>query len=184
MAKNRYVQKTLKGCSLHCMSNMFNYPFVGFLTDKTGELNQMQENQILQIIYPEIQLRPMAYKNGFLTGLKWPTLSECIEWIRKQLDESRFAGLMLTLNNNGVLHSVNLYVSNDSVMISDPLHTGTETINGHANAVKNYLMNRYKAIHRISAYCKMTSSKDEELIIFDKNGFQHLYAKEGRAVFN
>ena len=179
MVKNIYVQTTSKGCSLHCLSNMFNYPFVDFLTDKTGELNQIQENQILQIIHPGIELRPMAYKNGFLTSMKWTILSECIEWLRRQMNESRFAGLMLTLNNNGVLHSVNLYVSNDSVMISDPLRKGTVLIKGHSNALKNYLMNRYKGIHRISTYCKITESKEDELIMFDKSRFEHLYVQEG-----
>lgn len=175
--KNKYVQsKGSKGCSLYCMSNLFNSPFIDYLNDETGEMNQSQENRILSQKYPGIELRYLAYMNSFVPGLKWPALTNIIEHIRRDenLDNTRFVAMQLTLDH-GVLHVVNLYLCNHCVWISDPLNEGVQKISGHSNEVKKYLTNRYDNLYRIAAYCQITEDLEEELMFFGKEGFKHLF---------
>lgn len=161
------------------MSNLFDVDFTK-LSDKYFSMNLNQQNIILKESNTDLELRYLAYKNAFCTSMKWPVLSEIIEHCRsdKNMDNGLFFTFQLGVKTDrDTLHSINLYIDYNDVIISDPMIPLTRTIKWHSYKAKNTISLMYNGLFRISTYCKIDDNLDEFMIFFKKSKFKHLFDK-------
>lgn len=194
--KNDYIQNTITGCGLYCMSHFANKNLITsvFKTDEEryGSLDIEMENEILRDhAFGNLYIEHLLHANSFITPLTTKRIDNCLKYVKKSYDEgiklndeNVFAVMPLTVKhkNQDRLHRVYLYynISRRKLIYADPkeeffksFDTNTRKYNFDNFDIVYWL--RYQKIRLQSVDVLCTKEGDNyHMAYLNESGFPHL----------